>query len=183
MPSLQTQAQLLNRAQRILLCVIVAAIFTFYFIGYRPATVAIQRLQTSTLAHQQELRSNQAKAVHRNEIAAKNEKLKQQLEQIKKPSKQQEFPDLIKELTLFASQNSLKKFNYKPLTPVPSELFWEMPISLTFEGDGMSVFNFLKTTEEMPRLTRIRSVMLKTKDDRTGTVQAQVMANIYFSTE
>jgi len=35
----------------------------------------------------------------------------------------------------------------------------------------------------MPRLTRIRSVSIKSKDDRAGTVQAQVVANVYFSTE
>src|SRR5207248_1525129 len=123
---------------------------------------------------QQELRANQTKASRRNDIATKNERLRIELDQIKKPSRQEEFPDLIKELTRFSAQNSLKSFSYKPGTPVPSELFMERPLTLTFEGDGVSVFNFLRTTEQMPRLTRIRSVSLKTKDDRTGTVQAQV---------
>src|SRR5205814_513590 len=121
----------------------------FYLLGYRPATARLVQFQTTTLARQQELRANQTKASRRNDIATKNERLRIELDQIKKPSKQQEFPDLIKELSRCSDQNSLKSFSYKPGTQVPSELFMELPLTLTFEGDGVSVFNFLRTTEQM----------------------------------
>jgi len=183
MSLLQSKSALIVRAQRMLLCITAVIVLAFYALAYRPTTRDLARLQALTVARQQELSANQSKASRRNEIAGKNEKLRQELDQIRKPSRQQELPDLIKELTLLSQQNSLRKFNYRPGTPTPSELFLEYPMTLTFEGDGTDAFNFLRMTEQLPRLTRIRSVSLKSRDNHAGSVQAQVVANIYFSNE
>jgi len=123
-------------------------------------------------------------AAARNEIAARNERLRAELDRIKKPSKLQEHSELIKELTLFSQQSSLKKFVYKQsMMPVNGDLYCEMPLTLTFEGDFTNIFNFIRSTEEMRRLTRIRSMSLKSKDLSGGKVQAQVALNIYYTAE
>jgi Tfp pilus assembly protein PilO len=170
----------MQKALAVLVCTM---LLTFYFFSYRPETQQLADLKATIITRQQELRANQAAAAARNEIATRNEKLRQELDRIKKPSKQQELPDLIKELTLFGQQSSLKKFVNKPSLPSKGDLYCEMPLTLTFEGDFVSIFNFIRSTEEMQRLTRVRNVSLKSRD-LTGTkVQATVAMNIYYLAE
>src|SRR5687768_9977788 len=109
MRTMQSQITWCARMQKALAILVCAMLLTFYFFSYRPETAQLAELKATTVAHQQELRANQAAAAARNEIATRNEKLRQELDRIKKPSKQQELPDLIKELTLFGQQSSLKK--------------------------------------------------------------------------
>src|SRR5262249_26816133 len=99
----------------------------------------------------------------------------------KKPSDQQELSQVINDLTLAGTQSSLRQFNYKAGMPTRSELFCALPLVVTFEGDFLNVFNFLRSTEDMPRLTRVRNLSLKTKDSKTGKVQATLALNVYFS--
>ena len=54
------------------------------------------------------------------------------------------------------------------------------PIKLTFEGDFISIYSFLRNTEEMPRLTRVRDMKLSSRD-KTGQVKFELTMNIYFS--
>jgi hypothetical protein len=67
--------------------------------------------------------------------------------------------------------------------PSRSDLFLEMPLTLTFEGEFSSVFGFLRSAEEMQRLTRVRGMTLRVKDPRAGQVHAEVAMNLYFSLE
>lgn len=183
MRTLQSQIVWCTRAQRTLIMLACAAAVVFYLLGYRPLTNRQSRLYTMTLAHEAELRSNQSKAAAKNEIAAKNERLRQELDEIRKPSKQSELPEVYKELTLFGLQSSLKKFEYKPMGMAPARNdLCELPLSLTFEGDFVDAFNFLRRTEDMQRLIRVRSLSLKSAG-RGGGVKAQLAINIYFSTD
>ncbi|CAN5695167.1 N/A [soil metagenome] len=183
MRSLQSEIVWCTRMQKTLAVTICIVLLTFYFAVYRPATARLRELKEITASHQRELKSNQFAASSRNEIAARNEKLRAELDRIKKPSKKQELPDLIKEMSLFGQQASLKKFVNKPSAPIAGDLYNEMPILLTFEGDFMNIFNFIRSTEEMHRLTRVRSISLKSKDISGSKVQATVALNIYYSAE
>ena len=183
MQTLQSQILWCTRAKRALAAIVLVAVVAFYFLDYRPQKARLKRLGDMTLAHQAELRSNQSKAAARNEIAARNEKLRQELDRIKKPSQQQELADLIRELTLAGDESALRKFVYRPGSGARSELFCEMPITLSFEGDFVNIFSFLRRTEEMQRLTRVRSLSLKGRDGRGSQVQAQMVVNIYYSAD
>src|SRR3954468_20580252 len=179
MPTLRTQIAWYARAQWTLGVVVFAALVAFYFFGDRPQTHRLAALRTTIIARQVELAENQRKAVSRNEIALKNEKLRTELDRIKKPSKRQELPELIKDLERGKEQASLRKYEQKAGVPTRSDLYCELPISMTFEGDFTSVFNFLRSTEEIQRLTRVRNLKLKAKPDGTGQVQAGITMNIY----
>jgi Tfp pilus assembly protein PilO len=69
------------------------------------------------------------------------------------------------------------------IMPVRSELFDEQPVSLTFEGDFVNVFSFLRQTEEMQRLTRVKELKLRSSDrtGKSGQVEVELSMNIYFS--
>jgi Tfp pilus assembly protein PilO len=187
MRTLQSQILWCARAQRVFAVTMLLAVGAFYLFGYRPSTGKLHQLQRQVAARLVELRSNQSKSSIKTEIAAYNERLKLELDRIRKPSKLQEQSQLIKDLTHFAEAASLKKFNNAPgKNPVRCDLFLEQPIALTFDGDFVSVFKFLRSVEEMPRLTRMRSVTLKAKPNQpaeAGHVQATVSMNTYFATE
>ncbi len=61
------------------------------------------------------------------------------------------------------------------------ELYSEIPITMNFEGDFSSVFGFLREMEAMPRLTRVKSLNIRTKDPKLGIVDVNLAMNIYFS--
>jgi Tfp pilus assembly protein PilO len=183
MRTMQSQIVWCWRMQKTLAVICCLVLLTFCFAVYRPATAELLALKQSTIKREQQLKANQLSAAARNEIAARNERLRAELDRIKKPSKQQELPDLIKELSLFGQQASLKKFVNKPSLPIKGDLYCEMPLSLTFEGDFVNIFNFIRSTEEMHRLTRVRSISLKSKDLTGSKVQATVALNIYYSAE
>ena len=122
MRTMQSQIMWCARMQKALAVLVCTMLATFYFFSYRPETAQLRELKETARTHEQELRANQVAAAARNEIAARNEKLRAELDRIKKPSKQQELPDLIKELTLFGQQSSLKKFVNKPSLPIKGDL-------------------------------------------------------------
>src|SRR3954453_10119275 len=111
MRTMQNQITWCARMQKALAVLVCTMLLTFYFFSYRPETAQLRELKDTTRAHEQELRANQVAAAARNEIASRNARLRAELDLIKKPSKQKELPDLIKELTLFGDQASLKKFD------------------------------------------------------------------------
>jgi Tfp pilus assembly protein PilO len=182
MRTLRNQIVWCTRAQWALCAVMVATLIAFHVLGYGPLSKRLAGLRGQIAARQQELAENHRKASKRNEIAARNEKLRQELDRLKKPSRQQELPELIKDLERGKSLASLRRYEQKAGVPVRNDLYCALPITMSFEGDFTSIFSFLRSTEDLQRLTRVRNLKLKAKDDRTGQVQACVSMNIYFST-
>jgi Tfp pilus assembly protein PilO len=183
MRTMQSQIVWCTRMQKSLAALVGAMLLTFFFFSYRPETARLAELKSTIASREQELKANRIAAAARNEIAARNERLRLELDRIKKPSKQKELADLIKELSLFGQHASLKKFETITGMPQRGDLYNEYPLSLKFEGDFVNIFNFLRSTDEMHRLTRIRSVSLKSKDISGTKVQATVALNIYYSAE
>jgi len=184
MRTMQSQIMWCARMQKALAFLVCTMLLTFYFFSYRPETARLAELKAATVAHTQELYANQVAASARNEIAARNERLRQELDRIKKPSKQTELADILKELQIFGDQSSLRKFDKKiPPLPIRGELYVEQPVTLSFEGDFVNIFNFLRSVDEMHRLTRMRSLSLKSKDLTGNRVQAEVALNIYYAAE
>jgi Tfp pilus assembly protein PilO len=187
MRTLQSQILRYARAQRVLAGALLLAAGAFYVLGYRPAAETLRQLERQVAARNAELKQNQTRTSLKAEIAAHNERLKVELDRIRKPSRREENAQLLKDLTHFAEAADLKKFiNALGKNTVRSDLFIEQPIALTFDGDFVSVFKFLRSVEEMPRLTRMRSMTLKAKSNQpadAGQVQATISMNMYFATD
>jgi Tfp pilus assembly protein PilO len=184
--TLQDQVVWCARLQRVVAGVVLVAVGAFYFLGYRPQTAALRTLTADAEAHLLELKANQQKASHKNEIAAKNEKLRGELEMYKKPSRQAELPEIFKDLSAFAQQSSLKTFSFSPVISSSSQrndLYCEVPHRLTFDGDFQRVDDFLRAAEGMQRLTRVRSLSIKAtgKSSETGQVHGEMVMNIYLT--
>ncbi|CAN5400648.1 hypothetical protein BH10PLA1_BH10PLA1_02580 [soil metagenome] len=156
----------------------------FYFVGIRPAQKQRAAVVSMIDSVKGDLAAGQQRAMALPGVKSEVEQLKARLERFdKKLPKKPDMDQFMREITRVSDQASLKKVTVQPGSPKRSELFSEMPIALNFTGDFQSVVNFLKQTEEMQRLTRVRSLSIKTKDPQQGSVEVDVSMSIYFADE
>jgi Tfp pilus assembly protein PilO len=181
MGNLQNHVRWFIRAQWALGALMVALLVAFFAFGYRPQTARLRQLQLDISQRQYELRQSQDKTRILPAIAADVKSLRQQLDASKKLPPQQELPQFLKDVTALGQRCSLHPFTFKQGMPTHGDLFCELPVALTFEGDFIDAFNFLRSTEAMQRLTRVRSMTIKAMDGTAGRVQVQVSMNIYFA--
>jgi Tfp pilus assembly protein PilO len=183
MGNLQNHVRWFIRAQWVLGGLMVALLGVFFLLGYRPQIARLRQLQQQIAQSQYELRESQVKTKALPAIASEVKNLRQQLDASKQLPARQELPQFLKDVTALGQACSLHPFTFKQGIPARGELFCELPINLSFEGDFIDAFNFLRHTEEMQRLTRVRDMSIKAKDGQTGRVEVQVSMNIYFAPE
>jgi Tfp pilus assembly protein PilO len=185
MHTLRDQIRWCARFQWCLAGVMLLVVGAFIVLGYVPKTSRMRELQSRIRDQQRDLMAASLRTRILPEVAAEVERLKVKLERTRKSiPPQQELPQFIRDVTQLSQQATLKKFGYKPGVPSRGELVCELPIQFSFEGDFVNVFSFLRNTEEMPRLTRVRGMSVKTRDrDRNGQVKVELSMNIYFAAE
>jgi type IV pilus assembly protein PilO len=182
MHALQQQNRTVSMMQKGLALVAILMIGWFSLMVYRPQIRRLAELQTAWETEHLSLKSNQTEAQRLPAVAREVESLRQKLDRFdKRLPKQEELGSFMKDVTNYQQQVNLKKMTWGRGEPRHTELFAELPLTLNFEGDYLSVMNFLRQTEDMPRLTRVRSMMLKSKDDRPGYVDVQLSMNIYYA--
>ena len=184
MKSLQNQIGRYAKLQWSLGGAALLVVGVFYFGGIRPAENQRVAMQAQIAAMQLDLNTGLARAQNLPVIEQEVELLKSRLERFdKKLPKKPDMDQFMREITRVSEQAALKKVTVQPGSPRRSDLFSEMPISLNFTGDFQAVLNFLQQTEEMQRLTRVRSLNVKTKDPQQGNVEVDVAMSIYFADE
>jgi len=180
--TLRSQAEKCMRIRLGLVCGLVALAGGFYLLGYRPADHQLKQLTAQMQAKHQELQSSRHEAEKLPAVEMDVQNLKLRLERYdKKLPRQQELGQFIRDITQLSQQSTLRKLTVQPGVPKRHQLFNELPISLNFEGDFLAVFSFLKETEEMQRLTRVRAISVKCRDTKLGHVEVQLSMNIYFT--
>ena len=85
------------------------------------------------------------------------------------------------EMAQLAHRDNLRGWSVSwPGTPRRSDQFYELPVDVKFAGDFRDVFAFLCQLEDLPRLTRISSMVVKAAD-AGGGVQVDLLMNLYYS--
>jgi Tfp pilus assembly protein PilO len=181
MGNLQNHVRWFSRAQWMLGVMMVACLGTFFLFGYRPQMARLHQLQAEIGRSQYELQDSQFRTRTLPIVASDVKRLRQQLDASRKLPSPQELPQFLKDITQLGAQFSLHPFTFKQGLPSHGELFSELPVTLSFEGDFMDAFNFLRCTEQMQRLIRVRDLNVKSKDAQSGRVEVQLSINIYFS--
>jgi Tfp pilus assembly protein PilO len=151
---------------------------------YRPSSAKLADLQLETSHKQVALINNNTQVRILPAVESAVNELKTRLNNYDKQlPRQQELDRFIKDIDTMVRNASLQKYAVNPsVLPIRSEMFAEQPVSLKFQGDFIKVFSFLRQTEQMQRLTRVRE--LKIKSDRAtkpGQVEVELSMNIYFS--
>lgn len=184
MSALQAKIARYVTAQWALAAVALVMAAGFYFAGIRPAQNARAAILADLSGQRRQLNEGRARAQNLPLIEAEVEQLRTRLERFdKKLPKKPDMDQFMREITRVSEESSLKKVSVQPGSPKRSDLFSEMPIVLNFTGEFPSVVKFLSQTEDMQRLTRVRSLAIKSRDAGNGTVEVDVSMSIYFADE
>jgi Tfp pilus assembly protein PilO len=188
--SLRTQLDWFTKVQWLLgLCLVLLAAAFFVF-GYRPCTVRQSELHQQLDSKRRDLLNNTARVRILPDVERAVTELEVRVDNYDKQlPRQQDLGQFIRDIHGVVRDADLRRVTVQPGVPHRSELAGntvvsELPIALRFEGDFLSVFNFLRKTEEMQRLTRVRDLKLKNADrqgSKPGQVEVELSMNIYFS--
>src|SRR5690349_7711463 len=180
MVSLQSQIRWSVRAQWALGAALLALAGGFYFLAYAPRTHRLADLRGQIAQHQRNLAENKDQTKILPRVAADVEVLHARLERFKSVPKQQELPQFLRDVAQFGQQTGLRRFDLKPGVPTRDDRFNQLPLQLTFDGDFVNVYSFLRHTEDLRRLARVRAMNVRAKD-RDGQVKVTLTMNIYFA--
>lgn len=182
MMSLQKQIIWIGRLQWTLAALIALSAGVFYFVAYRPQTQKLASLRGEAETRRQELYASRNQTSILPSVSQEVERLRSKLRRFKAIPRQQELSQFIIDIAHLGQQSALKKFDLKPGLPTRDHKFNELPVQLTFEGDFVNVYSFLRHTEDLQRLTRVRGMDIRGRD-RLGQVKVQLTMNIYFAAE
>ena len=183
MLSLQKQIFWLARAQWTLAIVMVLLVTAFVLFGYRPQTRRIAELDAKITNCQREMLLHSGQVSMLSSVQADVERLMARLQEFKRLPQRHELGEVIKDVNQVAQQSLRRVPDIRAGAQVQrGEKLVETPIQLTFEGDFVNIFSFLKHAEELPRLTRMPSINIKSKDKQVQ-VKVQMTMNLYCAAE
>ena len=185
MRTLQSQAGWCARAQWVLGVGMLVLLVAFYFLAYRPAATRLADTRTQIESKQQELELNRAKTNGRAEIEHKVNDMRRRLERFDKQlPRTMEWGQFMNDITLLKEQSGVSNWSIEPTGTRAEDAFVTVPVSLSFEGDFLGVFSFLRQMEQMQRLTRVRDLALTARRDANsgaGQVDVKLAMNIYYT--
>jgi Tfp pilus assembly protein PilO len=185
MQTLKSQISWCRRIQYLLGMALVVLGVIFYFAGYRPRTEKTRQVVAKIAQAKQELQDGQDKARVIPDVAKKLTELNARLKDFKTLPRNRDIGQFMREITEVSHQADLRKLEVTFSGAINrSQQYTEMPLSLHFEGDFVSVFNFLRQAEDLPRLTRVSSLSIRgtdVKDGKAGLVQVEMSMSLYFS--
>jgi type IV pilus assembly protein PilO len=181
MRALQSQIVVCARAQWVLATAAVLLVGGFYLFGYRPATQELQGLQQQISSKERTLEVSRVRAADLPSVAREVDYLQMRLQRFdKKLPKQQDLDQFIRDVDRYSQDSALRNLVVQPGAVRRHELFAELPITLRFQGDFTAVHAFLRQIEDMPRLTRVRSLQVRSRDGRTGLVDVELSTAIFY---
>ena len=182
MPSLRAQIQWFTRIQQALVVMLLLVAVTFYGLVFRPQTGRLQSLVGRISQKERELTQAQTQALALPLVQADINRLRATLADFKKlPANPGDLGEFQIEMAQLAKQDNLEGWAVSwPGTPKKDEQFYELPISLKFNGDFVDVYAFLRQMDDLSRLTRVKNLTIQ-GDDAAGKVRVEVMMDLYYS--
>lgn len=182
MGKLKRQLRWIGHAQFVVAMVAVLCCAAAAYLAYRPQQAMLRDLTQKKTQVDAQLRAGLSHTSILPAVAADVERLRTELDRSKTLPHQKELPQFIGDIAQLAGQCQLSKFDLKPGTPAHDELFNLIPMTMNFEGDFMNVFSFVRKTEQLQQMTRVRNLEIEHKD-KSGQVKVQLTLLIYFDTE
>jgi len=152
-----------------------------YFWVFKPAKLNLQIQQTALEAKKKKLTDLKNSLVGIENISEEVDKLTEAVEFFeKKLPARHEIHKVLDNVTRIADRQSLETRLFKTLKPKPFANFSEQPIKMEVHGDFDSYYQFLLELEQLPRITKVRKMLLKKDDKIEGAMTANFLLSIFF---
>jgi type IV pilus assembly protein PilO len=153
----------------------------FVFV-YRPQSTQLADLNQQITQRRAELDSDRSQTNRLPRVASELEQLKARLANFKQLPAGVELGEFTNDIHAISLRTGLPEPTVVPGPARSDRLFSEQPIELSLQGNFSKVFNFIRQIEDMPRLTHVRDVSIKSVGD-AGEVEATLSVIIYYGEE
>ena len=152
-----------------------------YFWVFKPAKENLQTQQAALQAKEKKLTNLKNSLVGIKNITDEVDKLTEAVEffENKLPARH-EIHKVLDDVTRIADRQSLETRLFQTLKPKPFANFCEQPIEMEVYGDFDSYYQFLLELEQLPRITKVRKILLKKDDKKEGAMTANFLLSIFF---
>jgi len=182
MNDLKNQIQLYNRLQGAIAAAAVLLLALAYFAVLAPLNHRAAELDAKTVQTTLDLSASKGQASRLPAVQADLNRLRSNLADFKPLPDHPDLGLFVTEISNYSHLSGVHLIEDQSLNGAKrTDEFVEAPYKITFEGDFLSVFDFIKRTEDMPRLLRITNVDMHDGDLNTGTVRVDLVMNLYFS--
>jgi Tfp pilus assembly protein PilO len=182
MRSIRSQTVWCVRAHWTLTILLVTLGTAFFVFGFRPANRRLAVLRADIATKSARLDNDQFRSRNLVQVASEVDRLRMRLDKFnKRLPRTAELGEFIRDMTTVSSRFSLRKLVHQPGTVRRQDVFGEVPITISFEGEFTNVFDFIHHLEDMNRLARVKTLSVRAKDGKLGQVDVSMAVNIYFS--
>ena len=181
MPTLQQQNLWSRRSPWVTATAALALAAAFHLLAHRPATHRLAAVRGQLHAARAELAAARADLAELPRVEQEVQDTRRRLAASRRLPQNQDLGQFIRDVTAFGEDAALSKFTVQLGVPARRDLLSEIPVSLNFEGDFLGVCQFLRRAEQMPRLTSMRGINIRSVDPAAGTVEVQLSMNLYFA--
>jgi len=160
-----------------------------WLLMFKPQRDEIDRLNADTREKAEKLASLVAKTAGGRDLPAEIEKRRRAIEilDVKLPE-QKEMADVLDTVWKTARANGLSNKSVRPMKTVAGDGFGEYSIRMVIVGpfgdpkepDKGGFYPFLRSVEEMKRITRISEMTIEKDPKNEGQMQADLLLTIYF---
>ncbi|MBN1436291.1 MAG: type 4a pilus biogenesis protein PilO [Sedimentisphaerales bacterium] len=151
-----------------------------YFWVFRPANVKYDATVADIEAKEQRLQNLQQAMCYLDDLDAEVNDLGEAVLFFEdKIPAEHEIHNILTQIARIASRHRMETRLFETDTPQPSTQYSALPIRMEILSDFDSYYAFLTELEQLPRITRIKQMELRTTD-QDGIINAKLTLNIFY---
>jgi Tfp pilus assembly protein PilO len=160
---------------------LVMAVILLYVAAVRPAVLRADAIGQRVTAQQAKLEVARVRVATLGDVERETHELQDRVDRADKQlAEPGDLPAVIGEVTQYGRDTLLRDVQWRAdARPRRAQQLTELPIDISFSGDFAHVFDFLRQTEDMQSLARVKRLTLH-KQDAAAAVQGQLTMNLYF---
>lgn len=167
----------------VLLAVLVAMPMASFFLVFKPQNEAIASARAEVDHRENLLQRHREETARTHNIREENERLEAEIGSLEDmlPSNK-ELSGVIREVSNIAVRSGLAAPDMETSDPIPAALYWEQPLKMKTVGEFLDFAQFVRSLENMPRLTRIPDLKVSRRN-ADDPLEIEFTLSIYFMRE
>jgi Tfp pilus assembly protein PilO len=177
----------LTKENWIMAGILVALVLTAVFAVYLPQSRQRDQINSQVVSEKLSMETDLKTCQVVPELVRQVDEMKNRYRNLdRRLPKQKELGGFLREISANLLQARLVNQIIEPGKPDQEDLYHTLPIMMKFEGNYLSLANFLKRIDDMERLTRVQKMSISldrdaSKDKPEGNVSIELQLNIYFT--